>query len=100
MNTNITIQKDSRITIESLLRILSDNDELSKFILEPSKTSKHWITDQDLYSAFMVLPRDDDMLRRIGKVIESIMIIPAHAIGQDRKPLSIEEYERLASMVI
>jgi hypothetical protein len=88
MNTNITIEKNSRIPLEKFIHTIQSDESLSEFILEPSKTRRYWVTDQDLYSTFMVLAHDKDILRRLAKVIENIMIIPAHAAGQERKPLS------------
>jgi hypothetical protein len=100
MNTNITIEKHSRIPLDRLIRIIKDDSMQSEFILNPSKTRMLWVTDQDLYSAFMVLANNKEIIRSIAKIIENIMIIPAHAAGQERKPLSPEEYEKLMNMVI
>ena len=100
MNTNITIEKNSRIPLEKFIKTIQSEESLSEYILEPSKTRRYWVTDQDLYSTFMVLAHDKDILRRLAKIIENIMIIPAHAAGQERKPLSPEEYEKLMEMVI
>ena len=93
---NLEMKKQNRIELSELIKLLrGDESELSQtLVLSPPGGTSYWVTDSDLYKASLVL-EGGLTHRMLAKTLETVMIIPAQAAGEQKRPLSSEELEAL-----
>ena len=90
------VRKEKRISRDLLNKILhGERTDLLEELTLTAEIGTYWVTDQDLYETFMILANTKDITTRLAKILETITIIPAQSIGQERLPLSHEQLEKL-----
>lgn len=95
--TNIQVKKELRISLKRILSILNKkNDEYyDSIMLKPSEARAFWITDADLYKAVLTIPQNAESYRRLAKMLETVMIVPAETVGEEKRPLSQDEIDNI-----
>lgn len=94
---NVQVKKELRIPITSIINILKNKEDeyYENIMLKPSQARQLWITDFDLYKAVLIIPQDAGSYRRLAKMLETIMIVPAETVGEEKRPLSQNEIDNL-----